>query len=40
MYYVGQGPMFGNLQKGEDITLQDGTVVRPSQVSHVQSGAA
>lgn len=40
LYYTGQGPMFGNLQKGQDITLPDGTIVRPSQVSHVQSGAA
>lgn len=40
LYYAGQGPMFGNLQKGQDITLRDGTVVRPSQVSRVQSGAS
>lgn len=40
LYYAGQGPMFGNLQKGQDVALPDGTVVKPSQVSRVQSGAA
>ena len=29
---VPPGPMFGKLQRGEDVTLEDGQVVRPGQV--------
>ncbi|CAN0246868.1 unnamed protein product, partial [Ectocarpus fasciculatus] len=38
---VPHGPLFGELQRGNDVTLKDGTVIKPSQVlGPAKTGAA